>query len=127
MSMRTVLLFVAALVTIGLAPSAIGHPETERYIPIGQSPGISGKHSYIGEIKSADHESHSMVIATAEGDQTVGMSERTRIYIDRSGQRKSNLAGTYADCQPGRRIEVKFADNDPARPAEWIKVEASAN
>ncbi len=126
MSMRTILLFAAVFAMAGLISSAIGHPATERYIPIGQSPGISGKYSYIGVIESADPASRVMMVKTADTAQPVQMNERTRIYLDRSGQRMTSLNGTYADCQPGRRVEVKFRDNDPGKPAEWVKVEAGA-
>ena len=44
---RTVLLLLA------LAPVALGQRTTERYLPIGQSPGLSGKRTYMGKVGTA--------------------------------------------------------------------------
>lgn len=125
--------FLTSLVLCALLGAAVAqaHIGTERYIPIGQSPGISGKYSYIGEIgagpetmAAAPGALHAMTVDRERGgDATVYMNEYTRIYIDRSKAGKTNLRGDYSDCRPGRRVEVKFRDNDPSQPAEWIKVE----
>lgn len=125
----------AWLLVLGVwMPAVQGHIGTERYIPIGMSPGISGEHSYIGEIEEVPHttaaeagpEAHAMRMERADGrDVTVYMNEYTRIYLDRSKVRKTNLRGDYSDCRPGRRVEVKFRNNDPTQPAEWIKVEVT--
>ena len=124
------LLPLALLTALSAAQAHIG---TERYIPIGMSPGISGEHSYIGEIEEAPetatakaNAAYAMRLDRADGgDITVYMNEYTRIYLDRSKAGKTNLRGDYADCRPGRRIAVKFRDNDPTQPAEWIKVEVT--
>lgn len=124
--------WLAPLGVVAALSVAQAHIGTERYIPIGMSPGISGEHSYIGEIEedpesaTAGAGSYSMRVDRADGgDVTVYMNEYTRIYIDRSKAGKTNLRGDYSDCRPGRRVEVKFRDNDPSKPAEWIKVEVT--
>lgn len=121
--MSSMKLVFSLLASLTMA-SALGHIGTERYIPIGQSPGVSGKTSYIGQIESADVATRTMTMSSDKGTYRVRMNDETRIYVDRSSQRKTNLRGGYEDCQPGRRIEVKFRNNDPDQPAEWVKVDA---
>lgn len=116
------------LLVIGFALStaASAHIGTEVYIPIGMSPGVSGEHSYIGEIAQTTTEGYGLMMHRQAGDySSIEINDKTRIYLDRSKVGKQNVRGTYADCQPGRVIEVKFRDNDPSKPAEWIKVEVN--
>ena len=112
-----------ALLGAGALSVASAHIATERYIPIGESPGVSGEHSYIGTIQGTSPTTRSMTMTSEKGTYEVRMDSNTRIYVDRSKERKENLRGTYEDCEAGRRVEVKFHDNDPSKPAEWIKVE----
>lgn len=120
---RITLTLVFAIAT---ASAAFAHIGTEVYIPIGKSPGISGEHSYIGEITERETEGYGLMLDRAHGGYSnVEINEETRIYLDRSKMGKRNLRGSYSDCRPGRRIEVKFRDNDPSQPAEWIKVEVA--
>lgn len=135
MRMNTGTHLIAVLAaTLFVATTANAHIATERYIPIGMSPGISGKHSYIGEIEDAPEmmaeaastDLHTMHIDRADGgDAVVYMNKYTRIYVDRTKAGKTNLRGDYSDCRSGRRVEVKFRDNDPSQPAEWVKVEVT--
>ena len=116
---RILLLFIALFI----ASAALAHKATERYIPIGQSPGVSHKTSYIGEINQVNEGEHWMSMVNSHGTYRVHMAQDTKIYLDRSAQKKTNLKGGYGDCKPGRRVEVKFRDNDPEKAAEWIKIE----
>jgi hypothetical protein len=107
-----------------LLPNALAQKATERYIPLGASPGVSGKSSYHGSIQSVDESSRSITIASAAGTHVVQMSKSTEIWVDRSKQGASNLRGSYADCSVGRQVEIKFADLETRAIAEWIKVVA---
>ena len=112
---RTVLLLLA------LAPVALGQRTTERYIPIGKSPGLSGKRTYMGKVGTADATARTIGGASWNAQVT----ERTRIWLDRSKLGLTNIAGTFDDLKPGRVIEVKYAGKGKnSGPAEWIKVEA---
>jgi hypothetical protein len=105
---------------------SIGHGQeaTERYIPLGQSPGVSGKTTLIGSVGAVDSAAGSMAVQSGAGAQPVKLTPKTRIWLDRSAARQSTLAGTIADLRPGRRVEVKFADERSRSAAEWIKVDA---
>ncbi len=121
--MRTLILAAgAAIALLGSVSHAHGQKSTERYIPIGQSPGLSGKYTYIGTLDAVASDKRSVTA----GGRTVRITDQTRIWLDRSSLKQSNRSGTLGDLQPGRRVEIKL--DDPSRPqaAEWIKVEGSS-
>jgi len=115
--------FASLLVLALTATVAQGHEFTERYIPIGQSPGISGTQTMIGSIQAASAPARSLTMSVDGGQRAVTVTDRTRIWIDRSRSAQTNLRGGFADLQSGRRAEVKYDDKNKAL-AEWIKVEA---
>ena len=98
---------------------------TELFIPIGQSPGLSGKHSLMGTIDAADEQNRTITITAPSGLYTIELTERTRIWLDRSKLKRRNLVGAAEDCKPGRVVEVKFENNERSDngKADWIKVE----
>ena len=121
--MRT---FAAALgvflALMGMLSFAHGEKTAERFIPLGQSPGLSNKLTDIGEIQSADPGARTISVKTAGGSRTVAISGATRIWVDRSHLRLTNLKGGFADLRAGRKIEVKYIDPSRKRTADWIKV-----
>lgn len=101
----------------------MGHMATERYIPIGRSPGVSNKLSYIGTIQAYDHARRMVTLKGAGDPITVSITERTRIWLDLSKIKKANRVGETSALQVGRRTEVKFENADLRKIADWIKVE----
>jgi hypothetical protein len=130
----TVWRFVVALVgmsaVLGSGPSAPAAQEmTEQYVPIGQSPGLSGKYTVIGKLQSVNAQELTCAIADSTGELNVKVTERTKIWLDRSKLQQPNVEGTFADLRPGATVEVKPEDARRAGssgPAEWIKVEVSS-
>jgi hypothetical protein len=112
-----------AIALLGAISHVHGQKETELYIPIGQSPGLSQKHTSIGEIAEVDPRAKTVTIADPAGRRTVKITEKTRIWLDRSKLKRTNLAGSFADLQKGRRAEVKYEDPQRRDVAEWVKVE----
>jgi len=102
---------------------AHGQKATERYIPIGQSPGLSGKYTSIGLITEVNARAHTITIADPAGARTVKITDKTHIWLDRSKLKRSNVSGPFTDLQKGRRVEVKYADPERRQIAEWVKVE----
>jgi len=113
--MKVFSIIVFALILI--APSiSFAHPQTERYIPIGQSPGQQV--SFIGEIS-----------ATSEDDITVSgkriaVPEGTPIWIDGSRHGHKSRVGDRSDCTLGRFVEIHFHTVEGKRVANWVKVRA---
>ena len=118
---RMYLPLVVALLLGGFA-AVSAQQTTERYIPIGASPGVSGEYSYIGEIVAVDMSRRMLTVEDEAGRHTIRVTEETRIWLDRSRRRQAALEGGYEDCEVGRRVEVMHTRDDPM-VAEWIKVE----
>ncbi len=113
------------IVLLGGALEASGQQATEMFIPIGQSPGLSGKGSLIGTLESVDPGKRMVTISSSSGAQTVGITDRTLIWLDRSQQKQPNQNGAINDLQKGRKVEVKLRKGEPKAVAEWIKVQVS--
>lgn len=123
--MRTLSTAVALVVALAAMPPAHAQKATEQFIPIGQSPGASGKITWIGEIVSTDARARTLTVSSAQGPRTVKLTDKTRIFLDRSKSRQSNLSGSFADLQAGRRAEVKPEEPASTATADWVKVEVS--
>jgi hypothetical protein len=110
---------------LGCLAQVHGQEMTEIYIPIGQSPGVSGKSSLSGTIDSVNLQKQTLAVSGLTGIQAVVLTDRTRIWLDRSQARLSNQIGTLANLQKGLKVEVKFRDADQKRVAEWVKVQVT--
>ena len=119
-------LAVLCVVACGL-PNAHAQKATERFIPIGQSPGLSGKYTIVGTVSAVDVQDQVLSVTDALGSYSVKLTERTQIWLDRSKLQLTNLKGTPQDCREGVRVEIRYENDDRNRPAEWIKVEVTAS
>ena len=119
--MRALFLGIGLIIALLCGMSyAHGQKATERYIPIGQSPGISNKYTYIGAIEAIDPQQHTV---TAAG-HTVQITGETHIWLDRSLQKLSNHTGSFSDLQTGRKVEI-YTGTMQSQVAEWVKVQVS--
>ena len=114
---------VLLLAALAGAPLARGQEATERYIPIGQSPGLSRQYNYMGSIDAVDPENRTLTVAGPSGPRVVKLTERTRIWLDRSMLESTSSSGSFEDCLLGRRVEVKYEDPARRELADWIKVQ----
>jgi hypothetical protein len=100
------------------------------FIPVGQSPGLSNKVTLIGTIERLDPQTRTVAVEGPAGRGTASVTERTKIWLDRSTQRLVNQRGAFADLKKGLLIEVKYQDPQGRAagkgPAEWVKVQAPA-
>ena len=111
------------VMVLGGTLEASGQQATEMFIPIGQSPGLSNKGSVIGTLESVDPGKQMVTISSSSGAQTVGITDRTMIWLDRSEQKQPNQDGAINDLQKGRKIEIKVRKDELKAVAEWIKVQ----
>ncbi|MHC4415197.1 MAG: hypothetical protein ACYS0G_07935 [Planctomycetota bacterium] len=123
--MRKLMHAVAALgVLLGFgAPFAHGQKATEMFIPIGRSPGLSGKYTIIGRLETVNPLDRVITIAGPAQTWRATATSRTLIWLDRSKFQLTNLYGDLEDLRQGLVVEVKY--EDPKRrgsgTAEWIK------
>ncbi len=129
-SMRKLILgamWVSLLLWHG-APYAHGQKAVEMFIPLGQSPGLSGKVTVIGEIDAVNAQQRTITIAGPAEAWVAEVTDRTKIWLDRSQLRLTNRAGAFDDLATGLRVEVKYQSDGPrgTGPAEWIKVQVTS-
>ena len=110
------------IILLAIAAPGPAEKETEVYIPIGQSPGVSGEYAAMGKIEQVNYPQNTLTMSSGSGTYTVKVSKRTQIYLDRSKTGQPNLYGSLADCKPGMTIEVRFEQDERGRPADWIKL-----
>jgi len=101
---------------------AAAQKTTERFIPVGESPGVSGKYSVIGKVQAIDPLTRTITVVTPAGTHEVNISEECRIWLDRSRLKRTNESGNFNDCQKGRTVEVLFASKEKRGTAAWIKI-----
>lgn len=110
---------VALLCGVSLAQA---QQATERYVPVGESPGLSAEQTTIGRILAADSRSGTLELAGPAGSRTVKITDRTRVWLDRTPLGLTNVKGDFADCQRGRTAEVRYRDPEEQALADWVKV-----
>lgn len=112
-----------AIVVLCAAAPAHGQKATEQYIPIGLSPGVSQKITSLGVIDTSSVRQRTVTIAEPGARHTVKVTDKTRIWLDRSKLKLPNLRGRFEDLRKGRRVEVKYLDPESRQVADWVKVE----
>ena len=115
---------VLACLLIAAAPIVSAQRATEMFVPIGQSAGLSGKHTLLARVQAVNVADRSLTLTQDATTQTVKVGTATPVWIDRSKQQQSNSAGTLADAKPGMMAEVKFVKNSRSGgEAEWVKLQ----
>jgi hypothetical protein len=115
-----------AFLLAGSAAGVLAQRATEQFIPIGKSPGLSAKVTVVGTIRSRDEGKKTITVGGPSGPRTARITDRTRIWLDRSSMKATNVQGTFADLKVGRRVECKYYDKDPKEALEWVKVQVSS-
>jgi hypothetical protein len=123
---RRLLGITTILVTLCSAVPAASQKATERFIPIGQSPGVSHVLTEVGKIETVDPRRKTITMATPSGILVIGVRDGSKIWVDRSKLKQTNLVGGFADLKRGRTIEVRFVDIKKKQLADWVKVESPA-
>jgi hypothetical protein len=124
MNAKTIL---GILLTVSLCLSfATGQAQqtTEKFIPIGMSPGVSGKSSYQGNITEVNVAAKSFSMQIDGDNKVISFAPTTRIWLDRSKSKKPNLDGEPGALETGSKVEVMMDPEDPTKAA-WIKIEAN--
>jgi hypothetical protein len=116
-----------AILLLCCSVAAHGQKATEQFIPIGQSPGLSGKHTLIARIEAVNPPTRTLTLKNETGTHTVRIAEQTKIWLDRSRLQQPNVKGTFADCSVGSLAEIKFLQNERREGgvAEWAKVQVA--
>lgn len=121
--MRTTAFVFLALISA----SAGAQQATELFIPLGASPNLSDEVTVIGTLSSVEAEKRTITVKTEAGSATAIITEKTKIFLDRSRLKEPNRYGAFADLVEGARVEVLYQGRTRATagPAEWVKVEVT--
>ena len=135
-TLRIALLGALAALSAAFAGSgAQAQNLTEQFIPIGQSPGASGRTAEVGTVSMIDV-SRNLIACELNGVEEVFIvTPQTEVYLDRSASQTHNLTMDVRSLRIGDRVEIKRDDpraevagyagtNIPL--ADWIKVDAAA-
>src|SRR5438046_10394513 len=101
------LALVIVVVALAGVSEAFGQQATEMYIPIGQSPGVSGKSTLLATIESIDAGKRTLTVSGPAGSRKLQLADRTLSWIDRSAQKQRNQTGTPADLPRARKSDRK--------------------
>jgi hypothetical protein len=113
---------VLLVVLLGNGSLAHGQRATERFIPLGRSPGVSGRLTTIGTLVAVDPERRRIRVAGPGGPVDVTLQDSMQIWIDRHELGLPTLTGSLQDLREGITLEVKYADPDTRQVAEWVKL-----
>lgn len=94
---------------------------TELYIPIGKSPGLSGKYTTLGKVESINLQDSTITIAIEAASKTIKIKGHPEVMLDNSDLKVPNKMGSLTDIKEGVLIEVKYRYNKPDDSIEWIK------
>ena len=116
---------IVVITLLWAMPHAYGQKATEIFIPVGQSPGLSGMYTSIGKITAIDVPNQTITVADSSGSHEVKIAERTQIWLDKSKLKSTSQKGAFADLRKDLLVEVKYENNlrKEKSSAEWIKVQ----
>ena len=121
--LKKLIIIATVAAFLAIVSSAGAQKATELYIPIGKSPGLSDKYTFMGTIDDVNYQNGTLSMSHDSNHYTVTITDQTKIYLDKSLMKQSSTYGDMADCRKGMTAEVKFEDNTPGKPAEWIKLQ----
>lgn len=130
--------WIAAAFALALAGGGAASAQrlTEQFIPVGESPGVSGVSAVIGRVVSVDPTRGLLVVEVDGRPVSYVMTPDSDIWLDRSDERMATLGVNMTALEVGDLVEIKgetpeaavasTAGAAPARLADWIKIDASA-
>ena len=107
-TMKTFRNLLFAFFILGIAFISYGQKSTEMFIPIGQSPGLSGTETLYGEITALSITDSTCTISTKDGDKTITLVGHPKVYLDYSKIKQRNKYGQLNDIELGRIVEMKY-------------------
>ena len=115
--------YALILLLLLLLSGAEAQRSTEVFIPIGESPGISGTdRSVLGTVAAISSDRQVILVHRDDGTLEVvnlhGMREGPNgtVFLDRSRIIQRNGYGTLEDLQLGQTVEVKLGEHP------WLKI-----
>lgn len=117
------LILPSLMLAFALGQPAFAQKASEQFIPLGQSPGLSGEATLLGTIQAVDPNTGNITINLDKGgSRIICVLPKTRLWQDRSPEHQSSHKCELQDLKPGQRVEAMPQTGDPGH-AEWLKVQ----
>jgi len=113
----------AAILLLGCFQHAYGQKATEIFIPVGKSPGLSGKYTTIGTVDTVNTHNRTIVMHDSAASYNVKITDSTKVWLDQSKLKASNKTGSFADIKKGLLVEVMYKGEKHDGAVAWIKVQ----
>ncbi len=121
--MKHSIVFVVTLILVFGISETYAQKATEIFIPIGQSPGLSGIYSVVAKIDAVKSEAQTINMSNSSGSYTVKIMEQTQIWLDRSKLKMANKVGSFSDLKSNLTIEVRYQDKEHQGKVDWVKIQ----
>ena len=105
-----------------VANGVFAQKETEVFIPIGESPGVSHKYSVIGTVEKVNAGDSTISLKGDSGVKSIRVTPCRQFYLDQSNLKLPNRRCSFSEIQPGCLVEIKYRDNKPGNLIDWVKV-----
>ena len=112
-----------AIFSLCLVQSIFAQKSTEMFIPLGQSPGLSGEYTRLGEIDAVNIQNKTLSMSDSAGSYTLKITDRTQLWLDQSQLKLKNMTASMQDIRKGMQAEVKYMKNEQGGAVEWIKIQ----
>lgn len=113
----------ATILLLGFVQTVYGQKATEIFIPVGESPGLSGKYTTMGKVDTVNAQDRTIVMSDSAGSYHIKITDSTKVWLDRSKLKTSSKTGSFADIKQGMLVEVKYEGEKPDGAVEWIKIQ----
>ena len=121
--MKHLIAFVVMLILVFGISETYAQKATEIFIPVGQSPGVSGIYSMVAKIVDVKSEDQTINMSNSSGNYTVKIMEQTQIWLDRSKLKMKNKVGSFSDLKSNLTIEVRYKDKERKGEVIWVKIQ----
>ena len=120
---RNLMKTATAIILLSIVQNIDAQEATEIYIPVGQSPGLSGEYTTLGKISKINTNKRTISMSDSAGSYNLKITDKTKIWLDRSKLKLRNKKGSIKDVREGMLAEVKYQKNKQGGSVEWIKVQ----
>ena len=121
--MKHLIAFVVTLIFLFGISETYAQKATEIFIPVGQSPGVSGIYSIVAKIDVVKSEAKTINMSNSSGSYTVKIMEQTQIWLDRGKLKMANKVGSFSDLKSNLTIEVRYKDKEHKGEVIWVKIQ----
>lgn len=118
--MKYIMPMILWLITFSYCPA---QKSTEMFIPVGQSPGLSGKYTVLGTVENFNAQDSILTLSTDAGNKVIKIKGQPKIWLDFSKLKSPNKNGTLNHVQIGLLVELKYTANKIDSTTDWIKIQ----